>query len=38
MKISYYNLIGYKNKKKDDISWVDDVIVSEVEDNEKEEK
>jgi len=33
-----YNLIGYKNKKKDDISWVDDVIVSEVEDNEKEEK
>lgn len=33
-----YNLIGYKNKKKEDISWVDDVIVSEVEDNEKEEK
>lgn len=33
-----YNLMGYKNKKKDEISWVDDVIVSEVEDNEKEEK
>ena len=28
----------YKNKKKEEISWVDDVIVSEVEDNEKEEK
>lgn len=33
-----YNLMGYKNKKKDEISWVDDVIVSEVEDNEEKEK
>ena len=33
-----YNLMGYKNKKNDEISWVNDVIVSEVEDNEKEEK
>ena len=33
-----YNLIGYKNKKNDEISWVNDVIVSEVEDNEEKEK
>ena len=33
-----YNLMGYKNKKKESISWVYDVIVSEVKDNEKEEK
>lgn len=31
-----YNLIGYKNKKNEEISWVNDVIVSEVEDNEEE--
>ena len=31
-----YNLMGYKNKKNDEISWVNDVIVSEVEDNEEE--
>ena len=30
-----YNLMGYKNKKNDEISWVNDVIVSEVEDNEE---
>lgn len=33
-----YNLMGYKNKKSEEISWVNDVIVSEVEDNEEEEK
>ena len=33
-----YNLMGYKNKKSEEISWVNDVIVSEVEDNEDEEK
>ena len=33
-----YNLMGYKNKKNDEISWVNDVIVSEVEDNEEKEK
>ena len=32
-----YNLIGYKNKKNENISWVNDVIVSEVEDNEEEQ-
>ena len=32
-----YNMIGYKNKKNEDISWVSDEIVSEVEDNEKEQ-
>lgn len=31
-----YNLIGYKNKNRDEISWVNDVIVSEVEDEEKQ--
>lgn len=31
-----YNLIGYKNKNKEEISWVNDVIVSEVEDEEKQ--
>lgn len=33
-----YNLMGYKNKKNENISWVDDVIVSEVEENEEKEK
>lgn len=32
-----YNLIGYKNKKSDEISWKYDVIVSEVEENEEEQ-
>ena len=32
-----YNLIGYKNKKNQEISWVNDVIVSEVEDNEEKQ-
>lgn len=35
---SNYNLMGYKNKKSEEISWVNDVIVSEVEDNEEKEK
>lgn len=32
-----YNMIGYKNKKNEDVSWVSDEIVSEVEDNEEEQ-
>lgn len=32
-----YNLIGYKNKKNGDISWVSDEIISEVEKNEEEQ-
>lgn len=32
-----YNLIGYKNKKNEEISWEHDVIVSEVEENEEEQ-
>lgn len=32
-----YNLMGYKNKKSENISWVSDEIVSEVEDNEEEQ-
>ena len=33
-----YNMIGYKNKNSESIFWTSDDIVSEVEDNEKEEK
>ena len=32
-----YNLIGYKNKKNEELSWSHDEIVSEVEDNEEEQ-
>ena len=32
-----YNMIGYKNKKNENISWESDEIVSEVEDNEEEQ-
>lgn len=33
-----YNMMGYKNKKSETISWTSDEIVSEVEENEEEEK
>lgn len=32
-----YNLIGYKNKKSEELSWVNDVIVSEVVEDEEEQ-
>lgn len=32
-----YNLIGYKNKKNENISWVHDEIISEVDENEEEQ-
>lgn len=32
-----YNLLGYKNKKNEELSWSHDEIVSEVEDNEEEQ-
>lgn len=32
-----YNLMGYKNKKNEDISWVSDEINSEVDENEEEQ-
>ena len=32
-----YNLIGYKNKKKEELSYSHDVIVSEVEENEEKQ-
>lgn len=32
-----YNMIGYKNKKNNDLSWVSDVIVSEVENDEEKQ-